>query len=173
MVHDQDVDVAHALWMQRVLMKAVPSFYLCYYIITGFLSIIFQTRFYGNEPFEHEEFTPDVSSESNTLRSLVTWLSMILTFTLAGPWIVYFTVQDWHRAVDCATAIQMIHLFATVAVTQALPQNWVWWVTAMPSFLFQGRAAQWLLLTFGSRLSCFGCSYGRKWPGASVTDEPV
>eukprot|EP00966_Prymnesium_polylepis_P308899 7137822-Prymnesium_polylepis.1 len=82
---------------------------------------------------------------------------MVLTFSLAGTALVYFGARDAERALDMATAMQSAHFFLVTFVTKEMPQNWIWWCTAMPLFFIQGRLPQ-------AWLGHFAC-------GGSVTDH--
>ena len=96
-------------------------FYAAYYAMAGIFSGALGTEFTGLEPFEHENFRPAVDSAD--LRPLVTWLSMVLTFCLFGPWITYFSVRDSERAVDNATAIQGLHVFLSTTCAPTVPRR--------------------------------------------------
>ena len=104
-------DVADSFGMFRNAVSSAVIFYVVYYAVAAVLSGALGTRFSGLEPFEHEDFTPAV--ERDDLRPLVVWLSMVLTFCLFGPWIVYFVTRDSDKAVDCATTVQGLHIFLT------------------------------------------------------------
>ena len=88
-------------------------FYLIYYIIAAVLAGALGTKFDGLEPFDHEKFTPAV--ESDNLRPLVNWLSMVLTFGLFAPWITYFSVREADLAVDNANVVQGLHVMIATA----------------------------------------------------------
>lgn len=136
----------------RVLAKVLPGFYAAYYGLAAVCSAALGTPFNGLEPFDHVEFSPAVEGGANGWRSLATWLAMVLTFTVAGPWLVYFGTRDSARANNCATAVATLHFFLTTVATQRLPENWVWWATIMPCWLFMGRAAEFVLAHYGFRL---------------------
>ncbi len=139
--------------MVRALAQVLPGFYAVYYAIAGILSAAFRTPFTGFEPFDHYEFSPAVAFEDTVdvtgWRSLVTWLSMMVTMNIAGPWLVYLGARDSSRAVEVATAAQMIHFFTTVCAMNSLPQNSIWWATFMPSCVFMGRSAELVLASYG------------------------
>lgn len=136
----------------RSLAVILPLFYAAYYAFAGVCAAALSTPFNGLEPFDHVEFSPAVAGGAAGWRSLVTWLSMVLTFTIAGPWLVYFGARDSARAVDCATGVAMVHFFVTLCATQRLPENWAWWATIMPCWLWMGRASEAVLAHFGFRL---------------------
>ena len=66
-------------------------------------------------------------------------------------------MSDSEAAIAVATVLQGLHVFATTILTQAFPENWVWWATVMPCFFVQGRLAQFMLMQFGLGL----CSRSR------------
>ena len=134
---------------------ALPMFYATYYTVAAILSAALGTPFTGLEPFEHEAFTP--AADSDDMRPLAVWLAMVLSFSFFGPWIIYFSVSNSEAAIAVATVLQGLHMFATTILTQAFPENWVWWATAMPCFFVQGRLAQFMLMQFGLGL----CSRSR------------
>lgn len=136
----------------RSLAFVLPGFYAAYYAFAAVCSAALGTAFNGMEPFDHVEFSPAVQGGAAGWRSLATWLSMVLTFTLAGPWLVYFGTRDSARAANCATAVTMLHFFITVAATQRLPENWVWWATLMPCWQWMARSSEAVLAHFGFRL---------------------
>ena len=144
--HDSS-DRDPAMYMFRSLFVLVPLWYAFYYTFAAVLTAAYDVHFNGLEPFEHVQFSPAPAAGDD--RALVAWLSMVLTATLPGPLLIYFVAQDHHRAVDCTTALYMLQLFATVAATQLLPRNWIWWCTVMPCMVFQGRVAEFCLWRFG------------------------
>ena len=110
---EPSVDSATLELMQNIQAGGFTAFffYLIYYIIAAVLAGALGTKFDGLEPFDHEEFTPAV--ESDDLRPLVNWLSMVLTFGLFGPWITYFSVREADLAVDNASVVQGLHVMVT------------------------------------------------------------
>ena len=88
-------DAFSGTFMLRALAVVMPGFYACYFLAAGVLSAAFGTAFTGTEPFDHIDFNPAVQGATSGWRPLVTWLSMILTMTLAGPWLGLNTVCFW------------------------------------------------------------------------------
>ena len=144
---------------------ALTMFYATYYTVAAILSAALGTPFTGLEPFEHEAFTP--AADSDDMRPLAVWLAMVLSFSFFGPWIIYFSVSNSEAAIAVATVLQGLHMFATTILTQAFPENWVWWATVMPCFFVQGRLAQFMLMQFGLGL----CSRSR-WRRIAA-DQPL
>lgn len=97
----------------------------------------------GMSPFDHVNFTPLV--EGGEWRPLVHWLATVFTVTLAAPWLVYFFVRPNKVATEAGTAMQALHFFLATTVTQQTPENWIWWATVMPCFIFMGRVAEFLV----------------------------
>ena len=123
--------------------------------------LVYGSTFTGLEPFEHEAFTP--AADSDEMRPLAVWLAMVLSFGFFGPWIIYFSVSNSDAAIAVATVLQGLHVFATTVLTQAFPENWIWWATVMPCFFVQGRLAQFMLMQFGLGL-CSRSSWRRIRP---------
>ena len=140
---------------------ALSMFYVTYYAVAAILCAALGTAFTGLEPFEHEAFTP--AAESDEMRPLAVWLAMVLSFGFFGPWIIYFSVSSSDAAIAVATVLQGLHVFATTVLTQAFPENWIWWATVMPCFFVQGRLAQFMLMQFGLGL-CSRSSWRRIRP---------
>ena len=42
-------------------------------------------------------------------------------------------------------AMQALHFFLATTVTQQTPENWIWFSTSIPGFMFIGRAADFLI----------------------------
>jgi len=143
----------HSTWLMKALAFAFPVFYLCYFLVALMLCFATDTDFQGDEPFDHVHFDPTLPEGTDDKRPQVTWLSMVLTFSLAGTALVYFGARDAERALDMATAMQSAHFFLVTFVTKEMPQNWIWWCTAMPLFFIQGRLPQAWLGHFGDFLS--------------------
>eukprot|EP00320_Phaeocystis_rex_P014839 CAMPEP_0119069468 /NCGR_PEP_ID=MMETSP1178-20130426/19581_1 /TAXON_ID=33656 /ORGANISM="unid sp, Strain CCMP2000" /LENGTH=180 /DNA_ID=CAMNT_0007051235 /DNA_START=30 /DNA_END=572 /DNA_ORIENTATION=- len=139
---------------------ALAAFYATYYVVAAALSAALGTRFTGIEPFEHEAFTP--AAGGGELRPLTVWLAMVLTFALFGPWVVYsahqafFSARDADAAVDVATVLQGVHVFATATLTQVFPVNWVWWATLLTCMLAQSQGSRFLLRKSRGSRFCSG-----------------
>ena len=140
---------------------ALSMFYVTYYVVAAILCAALGSTFTGLEPFEHEAFTP--AADSDEMRPLAVWLAMVLSFGFFGPWIIYFSVSNSDAAIAVATVLQGLHVFATTVLTQAFPENWIWWATVMPCFFVQGRLAQFMLMQFGLGL-CSRSSWKRIRP---------
>lgn len=132
----------------RALFVVIPLQYLAWYAAALALCVVFGTT--GNaflitfvEPFDHINFTPLV--EDGEWQPLVNWLATVLTVTLADPWIVYFILRPKKEAITCQTAMQALHFFLATTVTQQTPENWIWWATTMPCYVFMGRVAEFLI----------------------------
>ena len=78
-------------------------------------------------------------------------------------------MSDSEAAIAVATVLQGLHVFATTILTQAFPENWVWWATVMPCFFVQGRLAQFMLMQFGLGL----CSRSRWRRIAADQPQPL
>ena len=135
----------------RALLWIVPCLYILWYAVAAILMLGFGSwgSFSGIEPFDHVAFSPVATA--NDWRPLVNWLSMTLTLTLAGPWLIYFFTRAPSRATDCSTAVASIHFFLCTTVTQETPENWIWWATTMPSTVFMGRMAEFMLTRFARK----------------------
>ena len=164
----------------RGLAVVLPALYAVDYASATVLSAALGVDFKGDAAFDHEAFTPDVSGGER--RPLVNWLSFMLAFAIAGPPLVFGTryhaiamqrtlrslfppsralslslslsvcVRDAHRAVDAASVVLTMHFFICTTVTQRLPENWAWWATVMPTWLWLGRLSEFLLERFSWRL---------------------
>ena len=132
----------------RALLWIIPSLYIIWYAVAIILMLVFGSwgSISGIEPFDHVSFSPVATA--NDWRPLVHWLSMTLTLTLAGPWLIYFFVRAPSRATDCSTAVSSLHFFLCTTVTQETPENWIWWATMMPCTVFMGRMAEFMLTRF-------------------------
>ena len=108
----------------------------------------------GFEPFDHVNFTPAI--EDGDWQPLINFLSFVLAYTVAGPWLIFFATRDASRATDVSQAVMSLHFFLCTTVTQQTPENWIFWATYMPSGIFMGRMAEFML----SRLAAL--SDGRK-----------
>ena len=133
----------------RALLILVPCQYIAWYGAVVGLSLAFGVSgddFLINfiEPFDHENLSPLIVDGDR--RPLVIWLSCVLTLTLANPWLIFIVCRhDSSRAVEIATPMQALHFFLCTTVTQATPENWVWWATVMPCSQFMGRMAAFMI----------------------------
>ena len=142
--HETGTSVFHALlWI-------VPGLYIVWYVLALILLAVLGqgSSITFTEPFDHNAFTPAVTADR---RPLVNWLSMLLSTTVAGPWLVYFAIREARRATDCAIAVGSLHFFLSTTVTRQTPENWVWFATFMPCMLFMGRMAEFMLARFERR----------------------
>ena len=137
-------------YFMRRLCLLVPVVYAAYYAAAAVMIALSKVQMDGREPFEHVAFSPEFGG-----RPLATWLSMVFIYTLVGPIILYFGMHDISRPIDYATLLTLIHLILTVATTQSMPQNWVWWVTLGGCWLVLGQVTS-LLLTRWPDQRC-GC----------------
>lgn len=137
-----------SLVLQMLLVE--PALYAADYAIAAALAGAFQIDLDGTEPFDHSVCAPVTTN--GVWRPLVNWITLVLTFALVGPWLIYFIVRDAHRAVDAATAMATMHFFLCTTVTQAVPENWVWFSTLLPLWLWLGQSAEFLLSRCGHRL---------------------
>ena len=131
----------------RSLTILLPALYAINFAMAAVLSAVFGVTFNWLGVFEHNNFSPAGSGPA-----VVNWLSFVLTFAAAGPWLIVFLVRDAQRAVDGATAVTMTHFFICTIFTQRMPENWQWWASVMPSWVFAGRFAEFLLSNLGERL---------------------
>lgn len=135
-------------FMFRALAIIVPLQYFSWYVAVVAFSVAFGETFSMNpramltgiEPFDHINFSPLVTP--GDWKPLINWLSEVVTLTVVTPWLVYFVCRPAKRATDCGTAMQALHFFAATTITQQTPENWVWWATTMPCFVFMGRVTE-------------------------------
>ena len=132
-----------AATLARSLVFVLPAAYALNFTMAAVLSAAFGVSFAVSAPFDHSRFSPN---PSDGVRPLVNWLSFMVTFAAVGPWLIFFIVRDAQRAVDCATVLTTTHFFMCTVVTQRIPENWQWWATVMPAWLFAGRLAEFLLV---------------------------
>lgn len=139
---------AQETYVFRALLWTVPGLYGFWYVVTTILMLGFGdiANFRGDEPFDHVRFSP--VAEAGSWIPLVNWLSMVLTMTIAGPWLICFAIREAPRATDCSSAMGALHFFACTVVTQHTPENWQWFATFMPCTIFMGRMAEFLLSRF-------------------------
>ena len=139
----------------RSLIIFVPSVYLAWWLTALLLSMFFGISGEGwksitfMEPFDHIAFSPVIESgavEGENRRPLVNWLSMVMTMTLPGPWLLYLTCRPHaNTATDVSTAFNALHFFLCTTITQVTPENWIWWATTMSTGFFLGRSAEFLI----------------------------
>ena len=132
----------------RALLIVVPLTYAAWYGAAAVLSIAFginggQFLLTFLEPFDHIQFTPAATADD--WRPLVHWLAMVLTLTMACPWLIYFACRPHKRATECSTAFNALHFFLCTTLTQETPENWIWWATVMPCGVFMGRMAEFMI----------------------------
>ena len=144
-----DIVTNQDTFILRGLVWIVPGLYAFWYGSVALMMFAFGMldTFTGFEPFDHINFTPAV--EDGDWLPLINFLSMVIATTVAGPWLIFFATRDASRATDCSQAVMSLHFFLCTTVTQQTPENWIFWATFMPSGLFMGRMAEFMLARFG------------------------
>ena len=133
----------------RGLVWIVPGIYIFHYASVAIMMTAFGLidGITGFEPFDHVNFTPAI--EDGDWQPLINFLSFVLAYTVAGPWLIFFATRDASRATDVSQAVMSLHFFLCTTVTQQTPENWIFWATYMPSGIFMGRMAEFMLSRFG------------------------
>ncbi|MEW5304450.1 MAG: hypothetical protein WDW38_010394 [Sanguina aurantia] len=115
----------------RKLAVFLPLFYMLYYLVSiiliGALKVGWQEL--GRYPFRISsgEFSP-----THSYPALGAWLAMVITYTLSIG-LSFCVVKATRKSWDYIATASLLHLILCIAINQAFPVNWVWWVTLLVS----------------------------------------
>jgi hypothetical protein len=132
----------------RKLAFCLPLFYVLYFAVAAAAMACFglwDSSLLGSPAKQWARLPFDISqahdfSFSNKLHAAA-WLALVFTYVL-GLSIMYWVVRSTRKSWDYATTISFAHLIVCIAVTQAFPDSWVWWVTLVVATAFLGGAGE-------------------------------